>query len=274
MRKDGVRLTKIDPMRKVMLHVFKNRNDSICYSDEEVKYDKAIEYLKKVNEGRDEKITTFHLVNAALVRTIAKYPHLNRFVASKKLYARNHVSVSFVALKKINGQTIESLAKVDFELDDTIFEIAEKVNKEIDKCRTNQTKSDDKLIALFSKLPSPILSGSAYILERCSEKGLLPNKVQNDIPLFTSVFISNLGSIGHKSLHHHLYEFGNCSVFLTLGKKVKKEDGVYIDFSFSVDERVADGIELVKAFRYFKTLLEHPERLEKKPTTIVKDECI
>ena len=44
-----------------------------------------------------------------------------------------------------------------------------------------------------------------------------PGMVEDD-PLFTSIFIANLGSIGYPAGFHHLWEYGTASIFGVMGK--------------------------------------------------------
>lgn len=273
--RDGKLLRNIDPMRKLMPYLLTTRNGSIVYSPEEIEFDKAKEYIKLKHQSDPElKIGAFEIVIAAAIRTISEYPYLNRFVLGKKLYARNSISISFVVLKIINGNYEESTAKVYFEKTDTIFQVARKINSAIELCRSNTIKEDDKLISFVSKLPAPLITFIARLFYKLSIIGLLPQKLIDTIPLFSSIYISNLGSIGHDSLFHHLFEWGTTSVFITMGKKTKQDGKNILKLSCSIDERVADGVYLVKALRHFSNLIKHPEKLEIPPTKIKEDDGI
>ncbi len=273
--KDGKLLKNIDPMRKLMPYLLKTRNGSIVYSPEEVEFDNAKQYIRDFNRNnKDLKIGAFEVVIAAAIRTFVEYPYLNRFVAGKKLYARNFLSISFVVLKMVNGSYQESNAKVYFNKTDTIFDVSRKVNDAIKICRSNVDKDDDKLMDFVSKLPSPILNFTSYMFNKLSIMGMLPKKYIDIIPLFSSIYISNLGSVGHNALNHHLYEWGTTSLFITMGKITKKEGKSYLNLSCSIDERIGDGVYLVKALRHFSNLIKHPEKLEAPPSKIVEDDGI
>lgn len=275
MRKDGILLKNIDPMRKLMPYLLKSRNDNIVYSAEEIEFDFQKDYLRKLNKSNpDLKIGTFELIITALIRTFAMYPYLNRFVSNKKIYARNNFSLCFVVLKLVNGKYVESTAKVFFNKTETVFEVSKKINEAIALSKSDIVKEDDKLMSFFANLPSPILTFSAWAINNLVNVGMVPKKIINTIPLFSSVYISNLGSIGHNALHHHLFEWGTTSIFITMGKITKKNDKSFLNVVFSVDERIADGIYLVKALRYFSKLLKHPETLELSLAEIVEDDGI
>ncbi|NLZ48045.1 MAG: hypothetical protein GX895_04520 [Clostridiales bacterium] len=283
-RKDGRLLRNIDPMRKLMPYLFKSRNGSIVHAPETLEFDNAREFIKKIaRENPELNIGTFEIIVAALVRTLSQYPYLNRFVAGKKLFARNDLSISFIVLKLENGEYKETNAKVYFSREETLFEVAKKVNEHIKLCQSSSDKSDDELMRTFTKLPSPIISLSANLAKKLCDWGLLPKSFIDAVPLYSTAYISNLGSIGHDALNHHLYEWGTTSLFLTMGKlkrsnEIDKYGQVHtktsLDIVVTLDERIADGIYLVKALKYFKNLIKHPEKLLEPPKVVVEDDGI
>ncbi|HCW03297.1 MAG TPA: hypothetical protein DGK91_01410 [Clostridium sp.] len=284
LRKDGKLLRNIDPMRKLLPYLFTTRNGSIVHAPETVEFDSAREFIRKIaRENPSLSIGTFEIIIAALVRTLSQYPYLNRFVAGKKLFARNDVSVSFIVLKLENGEYKETNAKVYFNKEDTLFDVAKKVNENIKLCQSSSDKTDDTLMNIVTKLPSPIINFAVILVKKFSDWGLLPLSFIKAVPLYSTAYVSNLGSIGHSALNHHLYEWGTTSLFLTMGKlKRTNEINKYgqvdtktsLDIVVTLDERIADGIYLVKALRYFKSLLKHPERLLEPPKVIVEDDGI
>lgn len=283
-RRDGKLLRNIDPMRTILPYLFRTRNGSIVYAPETVEFDNAREFIKmRTRENPTLNIGTFEIVIAALVRTLSQYPHLNRFVAGKKLFARSTISFSFVVLKMENGEYVETNAKVYFNKEDTIYDVAKKVNESIQLCQSGAAKNDDKLMEFVTKLPSPIISFAVFMVRKLNDWGLLPMSFIKTDPLFSSAYISNLGSIGHDALQHHLYEWGTTSFFLTMGKlnrineltrDARVETKTTLDVVCSVDERIADGIYFVKALKYFKSLMKHPEKLEVPPEVVIEDDGI
>ncbi|MGM9974936.1 MAG: hypothetical protein ACI33K_12940 [Clostridiaceae bacterium] len=283
-RPDGSKIKNLTPMQRIMPFLFKTRTESLIYSPESVDFTKAREYIKNKNKEFPElSLGTFHVIIAALLRTMAEYPYLNRFICGKRLYARNYISFSFVVLQNIKGGVDETNAKVFLSPEDTIFQVVEKVNNSISYCRKNGIKEDDKLMDFVAKLPNPIISSIVFFLRKFNDWALLPKSYINTDPLFTSVFISNLGSIGHGALNHHLYEWGTASIFLTMGRLAKEGsesstgESKYkwtLDLKLTADERIAYGYYLVKAMKYFQYLIKHPEVLEKAPERVVVDDGV
>ncbi|MDT8716296.1 2-oxo acid dehydrogenase subunit E2 [Clostridium sp. 19966] len=283
-RRDGILLRNIDPMRQILPYLFRSRNGSIVYSPEAVEFDNAKALIKNLNkEDSSLRVGTFEMVIAALVRTISQYPHLNRFVGGKKIYARKAISFSFVVLKIENGAQIETNSKVYFEKTDTIYEISKKINESIDLCLSDNSKNDDKLMAFVTKMPSVLTNLVTTSVRKMNDWGIIPMSLILTDPLYSTSYISNLGSIGHDALNHHLYEWGTTSLFVTMGKLNKinhlNADGsvsskTILNLVVSVDERIADGVYLVKALKYFKSLLNKPEKLLTPPEYVVEDDGI
>ena len=84
----------------------------------------------------------------------------------------------------------------------------------------------------------------------------------DDDPLFTSVFIANLGSVGLDAGYHHLWEYGTCSAFGVIGKVHERADGKRVmNVQYSYDERVEDGLYAATTMGQIKDKLEKPGEL-------------
>ena len=73
-------------------------------------------------------------------------------------------------------------------------------------------------------------------------------------PLYTSAFVANLGSIGIDAAYHHLYEHGNCPLFVTIGQV---RDG-QLTIRYTFDERVEDGLYCAKSLQVLAQRIEDP----------------
>ena len=102
--------------------------------------------------------------------------------------------------------------------------------------------------------------------------GWVPSDLIATDPYYSSVVISNLGSIKLKCGYHHLTNWGTCSLFCIIGEKKKSpvfnEDGTVtmretLELGLTIDERLADGYYYSKSVRLLEYLLTHPEELEK-----------
>ena len=110
-RKDGYLLRDLDSMHFITPLIYPNRCDNEAYIAETVDLTNINAYLAEKNAGDPEfKFTMFHLVVAALLKTIVLRPKLNRFIANKNTYQRNKLTASFVVKKRFSVTAEEALA--------------------------------------------------------------------------------------------------------------------------------------------------------------------
>ena len=140
--------------------------------------------------------------------------------------------------------------------------------------RTRDDRPVDKELSLLGKLPDFLLSpiiGAARFLDRWN---LLPSALIKDDPLFSSVFVANLGSLGIDRAWHHLYEHGTVSLFCVIGslrpRFVVGADGQPVvkptlRLRFSLDERICDGYYAAQSLEILRADLEDPERFAAAP---------
>ena len=279
MRADGFKCKNSDAMYTLAAHFMNKRYDALNY----ITIDFPVEPMHNyINQKRKENINISHMavILAAYVRTLAKYPELNRFVVNKRFYHRNEISVAMVVLKSgIKGAETES--KLYFEPDDNIFEVNKKIEDFISVNRQQgDTNSLDKWINRLVSL-SGLVSVVIHLIKWMDKHGLLPKSVLDASPFHASLLITNLASIRTNNIYHHLYEFGTTSISMALGNQREvphrnKKTGE-IEFvkclpaGLVMDERIATGSYFASAFRYMQKFINNPELLEQKPTDIVID---
>jgi hypothetical protein len=104
--------------------------------------------------------------------------------------------------------------------------------------------------------------------------GIAPKALRDADGLHASAFVASLGSIGLAgSPHHHLYEWGTTSIFVTMGmmkrKRVLDENNqrTFVDtmeIGVTLDERIADGFYFIKSIQVMQDYLDNPEKLMEK----------
>lgn len=222
-----------------------------------------------------------HIVIAALVRTISQKPGLNRFIAGQRIFARNEILISLSIKKELNESSPETVVKIKFNPSDTISDIVEKVNSAVNENKKLETNNDtDKTANIFMLCPRFLINFMISFVKLLDYYGIMPNVINRVSPFHTSVFITDVGSLGIQPVYHHIYNFGTTSVFISFGKKQKAKyidqnneisDRRYIDFKVVIDERIADGYYFASAFKLLKKLIQNPERLEIPPEMVFKD---
>ncbi len=90
---------------------------------------------------------------------------------------------------------------------------------------------------------------------------LLPRMLIEGDPLYASVFVANLGSVGLDAAYHHLYEWGNCPIFAAVGR-VREESSAngetrkLVTVRYTFDERIEDGLYCARALGHLKNIVE------------------
>ncbi|PWM37609.1 MAG: hypothetical protein DBX46_02995, partial [Clostridiales bacterium] len=89
-RKDGVLLRDLDSMHFIVPLIYPNRCDNEAYISERIDLEPVNAYLAEKNKTETEfPLTLFHVIVAALIKTITLRPKMNRFIANKNIYQRN-----------------------------------------------------------------------------------------------------------------------------------------------------------------------------------------
>ena len=280
-RPEGRALTKgVDPITRITPYIMTERSDAQCYCTQYADYEAINRYIKQ-KRAEGYKISTMSVIIAAYVRAISQYPELNRFVVGRTLYARRELCVSF-AIVKIRSKTdfLETTVKIYFDPYDTIFDVARKIEDAIDRNKKTETENKtDRVAHALLSIPGLVRVGVG-ILKLLDRIGWMPRAIVDASPFHTSMFITNMASLGMNELHHHLYNFGTTTVFIGLGKKEARlklsVDGKITakncyPLAVVTDERVAAGAMYSMAFDLMRRHLRNPELLEVPPEEVRYD---
>ena len=260
-------------MNQFMAYLYPNRADNEAYINEEIDLRPIENYLAKKNAGlTEDKYTYFHIICAAVVKAFVLRPKMNRFISGNRMYQRKYLSVAFVVKKKFSDRSEEGLAFRKFDETSTIDKLHDSLLEEIHTQRKegavdNSTFFMEKLL----KLPRWVLRLVMKALFSLDRKGKVPYDLIKDDPNYSSIFLTNLGSIDLNCGYHHLCNWGTCSCFVVIGKRhltpESHPDGSVtaypvLNIGVTLDERIADGYYYAKTMKLVKHLLAHPELLE------------
>jgi hypothetical protein len=273
-RKDGRLLRELDALHFITPLLYPNRCDNEAYISIKVDLNNINEYVAHLNETeKDFPYTMFHIIVAAIIKTITLRPKMNRFIANKNFYQRNEVSASFVVKKKFDDRSEEGLAFIHATDESTLQSIHEDLRRQINVCRKEGAQdSSSESMDLFNKMPRFLSKFIVWIITRLDVHGIVPQSLIDTDPYYSSVVLSNLGSIKLKCGYHHLTNWGTCSLFCIIGeKKLTPEfapDGSVtmhetLELGLTIDERLADGYYYSKSVKLLKYLLQNPQLLEK-----------
>ena len=280
-RRDATLLRDTDALHFIMGIIYPNRADNEAYIAERVNLEPIKAYLAKKNvEGIPFKYTFFHVILTALVKTVTLRPKLNRFYANENYYQRNKVTAGFIIKKEFSDGSEEAMALLEAKPDATIDTIHEEIRRQVQATRNEQKmNTTDNSMDILNKLPRFLSKAAIRFIRWLDRHGWCPDFLIGDDPNYSSVFLSNLGSIRLRSGYHHLTNWGTSSLFCIIGEKkwtpLYDQNGLVemretVDLGLTVDERIADGYYYSKSIRLFKYLLEHPELLEQPLNTEVE----
>lgn len=282
-RYDGWRVRKVDALFSVVPFILPTRVDSEVFFEVEMSIDKVEEFIR---EHKDDipNLSIMHVVMASFVRLISQRPYVNRYVVWNKIFARNHISFSIAIKRSMTDQGEETVIKPYFLPTDTLQDVVQKTKLELDNNQqVGQENTSDAISKLMGYFPDFLLRTVISLVKRLDKIGLMPKFFFRASPFHTSLFLTNLGSIGIESIYHHLYEFGTCSMFAAMGKKTKKyvleKDGTTksvktILLKFVLDERICDGFYYASTIRMLEKILSDPSVLLLPPDQVIIDEGV
>ena len=280
-RIDGRQVRTAQVMEQVTAYFMPNRTGANNMFSESVEITELERYIRR---KRKEGLTGFsitHAVLAAYVRTVAKYPAINRFIAGQRIYSRGEdVVVCMTVKKELTAAAPDSLIKVHLHPTDTAADVYRKFHAQLEKAKDEmENTTADNTASYFMMIPSLILKFVIWLLKTLDYFGLVPAFLLEVSPFHGSVYFTSMGSLGIKPVYHHLYDFGTVPAFCAFGRKRRAEeikDGEtverkYVDLKFNLDERICDGFYYAGVIKYFLRLLTRPDVLDEPPETIEQD---
>ena len=280
-RIEGRRVRTAPAMEQITAYFMPNRNGANNMFSESVEITELERYVRG---KRREGLTGFgmtHVIMAAYVRTVAKYPALNRFIAGQKIFSRGEdIALCMTVKKDMTKDSPDSVIKVHLHPGDTAADVYRKFHAQVEAAKDEmENTSADNTAAAFMMIPSLVLKFVIWLLKTLDYFGLIPRFLLEVSPFHGSVYFTSMGSLGIKPVYHHLYDFGTVPAFCAFGRKRRAEeikDGEivqrkYVDLKFNLDERICDGFYYAGVIKYFLRILSHPDVLDNPPDTIEQD---
>ena len=282
-RNDGRRIRTLSPMAQITMYFQWERNICSNFFEEAFEISHVERYIRQKRKEGLKDFGLTHVLLAAYVRGIAKYPQLNRFISGQKVYSRGEdIQYCMVIKKDMSLDSPDTSIKVHLNPHDTAMDVYKKLNDAVESVKaTMELDSNlDGLIMALNMIPGVVLKFLVWLLKLLDYFGLLPKFLLELSPFHGSLFFTSMGSLGIKPIYHHLYDFGNLPCFGAFGCKRRalevQEDGSvvqrkYVDMKFVLDERIVDGYYYDAFFKYYRSILRHPELLDNPPEEVLKD---
>lgn len=299
-RSDGIFLRDIPAFTKLLAYIMPKRSEAVIFFEQEFDVTKTLEYVERVNaqetEGaataedaataagaesdaapagkKGKRLTFFQVFLTATVRTIALRPRLNRFIAGCRMYQRNRIVFNFVAKRELSESGSEVNVTLSFSPYETIHTLPAKVSAFVNRVKSGAVTGTDNLVDTLVSFPRWSLRMITRLLFWLDYHNALPFSFTKDLPFFSTVFFTNVGSVGIDAPFHHNFDFGTCGLFVAIGKirtesvlgpEGKIEERKKVKVSFTYDDRITDGIYCGRAIDLLRSLVEDPSLLEKPP---------
>jgi hypothetical protein len=266
-RPDGDLARDVPAYRRMMPLLMRTRNEAAVYFEQHIDITAAQAFLEQKNREPGERLTLMHLLMLAIVRTLRDRPRLNRFVSGGRVYQRRGIWLSFSAKKAMRDDAPVFVVKREFDPAFSLRDIARHTAVGVGEGRSQRPTYVDKEIALFLRIPVLLLGPLVRLVMWLDRHNILPYFFFRQDPLYASVFIANLGSIGLDAAYHHNYEYGNIPIFCTMGRvqdvPYVRADGTLgsrkeMTLKWTLDERIEDGLYCAKALGLIREQLENP----------------
>lgn len=251
-RCDGDRVKDLSPTRAIMPHIMPTRTESQVFFELLLDEGKVTATVERARAATGLKVTLLHLVLCAAGRILTERPRLNRFVSGGRIYQRRGVWVSFSAKREKSDAGAVVALKRQLPDSATVADVVKLTDGVVGGARSGKKDQTDKELGLVLAFPAPIVGVLVGLLRALDRYGLLPRFMIDGDPLYASVFVANLGSIGMDAPFHHLYEWGNIPLFCAIGRA---SDGK-LPLRFTFDERIEDGLYCLKAIERLREIVE------------------
>ncbi|MCQ2737714.1 MAG: hypothetical protein MJ224_03825 [archaeon] len=269
-RTDAKRIYPKDPVHILMPYLMSKRHEAEVYINQKIDVTELLKWVADKNKNLDYKLTFFHAMVAITAKTIYSRPLLNRFIKGKNFYERNDVSVSFVAKDKLSDDAEEKLMVFTMDENELPVDLSKRILDELHKSKhSNNSNGGSDVYKTLTKLPSFMLSIIFAIGKWLDKIGFLPSSLMENDFNFSTVLLSNLGSIKCGAVYHHLNEYGTNSIVITIGTIHNENGRDVVEIGGTLDERIADGFYFAKSLKYVQHIASHPELLDEEVGKVV-----
>lgn len=280
-RADGRLIRSTPAIDRISPYIMVNRTGANNLFSESVEITELEKYVRRKRQEGLQGFGISHVIIAAYVRTIAKYPALNRFVAGQKVYSRGEdIVLSMTVKKELALSSPDTVIKAHLHPADTAEDVYRKFNVQVEEAKNTPLDSGmDNTAGLLSMIPGVVLKFVVWLLKTLDYFGLIPGFLLEISPFHGSAYFTSMASLGIPPVYHHLYDFGTIPVFCAFGRKRRVTETVdgetvnrkYVDLKFNLDERICDGYYYASVIKHFARILKNPSVLDEPPAVVEED---
>ena len=262
-RRDADYIKPKDTIQAIVPFIMPKRCDAEVSSRVEMDITELVKFVDDKNrEDLGYKMTYFHALTSCMAKVFYNREALNYFVKNKRLYKRKKMIFGFIAKNKLSDKGEERIICLEIEKDDNIMSLSKKMAVDVFKVREEGTNDMDGILKFFTSLPNFILTPIVKFIMFLDRKGINPKALTEGDTNYTTLLLSNLGSIKTNSCYHHLNEYGTNSIVMTIGTIRDVNKRKVVDMTFTLDERIADGFYFAKSVKLAEYIVSNPTLLE------------
>lgn len=272
-RRDARWVREVDGMHAIFPHLMPKRTDAEVYLSAKMDVTDTLRYIQEKNAGEEEyRATLFHCFVMAVAKTVYLRPLLNRYISGRRVYERHDITMGFAVKRRFEDHSEETLMVTAAREDWTLTDVTRKIVGKVHTARAQASFGLDKTLNTLAKLPRPVMMFAMWVFRTLDFFGRMPRALTDEDPNYSTVFLTNLGSIKCPAVYHHLNNYGTNSIMVAIGTVHKEEvfqpDGSrqvrdIVDVGVTLDERIADGFYFGRSWKIVQHLLSHPELLER-----------
>jgi hypothetical protein len=287
-RPDGTPVRDASVLRRFMPFLLPGRNESVVYFESQLRVEPlealletlATEHAATEHAAAGQPEATapglFHALLLAHARVLHDRPKLNRFVVGGRLYQRDAVTMAFAVKKRMDDAAPITSVRLDVPRDATLTSLARDIRAlAAHEGRSEAPNTSEREMRALNLLPGVVLRCILWAQRRLDALGLLPAAMLRGDPLYVSLFVANLGSIGLDAAYHHLFEYGTTHLFATIGRvrevpvveAGEVRPGRVVTLRYSFDERICDGFYAARSLERISAMLSDPACLLEPPPT-------
>lgn len=267
-RREAVRVEGLDGLHAIIPYVMPKRSEAEVCLQQEFDVTDLLAWMKERNEEEGTNLKIFHAVCTAVGKTVYHRPLLNRFISGRYFWQRNDITLSFLAKRQFADGAAETIMCMKVDGDTDIYQVSKRILGDVTKMRKDGSAGLDGTIDALAKMPRWLLTLIFWVVGRLEYHGIMPASLAEGDSNYSTVLLSNLGSIGGGAPYHHLNDYGTNSFMIVVGTMQEKtlEDGsrrTYLPMAITLDERIGDGFYFTRSLKYTEWLLAHPDELAK-----------
>jgi hypothetical protein len=269
-RSDADLVRDVPDLRRIMPYVMRKRSESTVYFEQRIDVGNAERFIRAFNETHPEtRASVFHVLLWASRQTLAEFPNINRFIAGGRLYQRRGIWISYSAKQRMKKGAPLIVLKREFDPEQSFAAMVAEMQDQLHTAKfsggTNTVDGELKLVLMLPGFLRRVVFMAYRLLEA---NGMFPKAFVDNDPLYATIFLTDLGSLGLEPVFHHLYEYGNVGTFGVLGRahaeQIPDPDSGRLErrriatIRWSFDERIEDGLYAGYSIKNVKKVLEDP----------------